>query len=75
MPMLGLDTDDGSEFINDHRLRLCRETHITFTHSRPYRKNDNCFVEPKNNSVEGGLEGEAAARRTVHAFPANDDPS
>ena len=41
----------GSEFINGHLLGYCRENKITFTRSRPYRKNDNCFVEQKNYSV------------------------
>ena len=49
--ILGIDSDNGSEFINDHLFRYCRENKITFTRSRPYRKNDNCFVEQKNYSV------------------------
>jgi len=32
-------------------LRYCIENKITFTRSRPYRKNDSCFVEQKNYSV------------------------
>ena len=50
-PILGLDTDNGSEFVNHHLTRYCVKEKITFTRSRPYRKNDNCFVEQKNNSV------------------------
>jgi len=50
-PILGLNSDNGSEFINAHLLRYCEEEHITFTRSRPYRKNDSCFVEQKNWSV------------------------
>jgi hypothetical protein len=46
--LLGLDSDNGSEFINDQLYRYCSEQGITFTRSRPYRKNDNCFVEQKN---------------------------
>ena len=49
--ILGLDSDNGAEFINAHLLRYCAEEHITFTRSRPYRKNDSCFVEQKNWSV------------------------
>jgi len=49
--ILGIDSDNGSEFINDHLLRYCQKEHITFTRSRPYRKNDSCFVEQKNWSV------------------------
>lgn len=47
----GIDSDNGSEFINNHLVRYCTENKITFTRSRPYRKNDNCFVEQKNYSV------------------------
>jgi hypothetical protein len=50
-PLLGIDCDNGSEFINDQLYRYCDAEHLTFTRSRPYRKNDNCFVEQKNNSV------------------------
>jgi len=41
----------GSEFINGHLFRYCDATKITFTRSRPYRKNDNCLVEQKSYSV------------------------
>lgn len=47
-PLIGLDSDNGSEFINDQLFRYCTKEGITFTRSRPYRKNDNCFVEQKN---------------------------
>ncbi|MGH2766655.1 MAG: DDE-type integrase/transposase/recombinase [Actinomycetota bacterium] len=47
-PLRGLDCDNGSEFINVELFRWCEENQITFTRSRPYRKNDNCFVEQKN---------------------------
>jgi len=47
----GIDSDNGSEFINAYLLRFCEANKITFTRSRPYRKNDNCFVEQKNYSV------------------------
>lgn len=49
---MGLDSDNDSAFINAHLQRYCEEQQITFTRSRPYRKNDNCFVEQKNYSVE-----------------------
>jgi hypothetical protein len=49
--ILGIDSDNGSEFINAHLLHYCEKEHITFTRSRPYRKNDSCFVEQKNCSV------------------------
>jgi hypothetical protein len=50
-PMLGLHSDNGGEFINEPLVTYCREHEITFTRSRPYRKNDNCFVEQKNWAV------------------------
>jgi hypothetical protein len=50
-PLLGLDSDNGSEFVNQELLRYCQKERITFTRARPYRKNDNCYVEQKNYSV------------------------
>jgi len=49
--ILGIDSDNGSAFINNHLKKFCENNKITFTRSRPYRKNDNCFVEQKNYSV------------------------
>ena len=49
--ILGIDSDNGTEFINAHLLHYCEKEHITFTRSRPYRKNDSCFIEQKNWSV------------------------
>ena len=50
-PILGLDTDNGAEFINQHLFNYCRQEHIAFTRSRSYKKNDNCYVEQKNGNV------------------------
>jgi hypothetical protein len=50
-PLLGIDSDNGSEFINYELLRYCEDQHLTFTRARPYRKNDNCYVEQKNYSI------------------------
>ena len=50
-PLLGLDSDNGSEFINDMLYRFCLDQQITFTRCRPYRKNDQAHVEQKNWSV------------------------
>jgi hypothetical protein len=50
-PLRGLDSDNGSEFVNTELLRYCKQQRITFTRTRPYRKNDNCYVEQKNYSV------------------------
>ncbi|MDR3276234.1 MAG: transposase, partial [Treponema sp.] len=47
-PLLGLDSDNGSEFINHALVSWCDANRITFTRTRPYHKNDNCFVEQKN---------------------------
>lgn len=49
-PMLGLDCDNGKEFLNLHMYRYCVERRIPvqFTRSRPYHKNDNAHVEGKN---------------------------
>lgn len=49
--LLGIDSDNGGEFINDQLYRYCIQEKITFTRARSYRKNDNCFVEQKNYSV------------------------
>lgn len=49
--LLGLDSDNGSEFINDLLFRYCQDEHIIFTRSRPYKKNDQAHVEQKNWSV------------------------
>jgi hypothetical protein len=51
LPFPLLDCDNGSEFINYQLWRYCTEHGITFTRTRPYRKNDNCYVEQKNYSV------------------------
>lgn len=64
--LLGLDSDNGSEFKNYQMLKWCEDNNITFTRSRSYKKNDNCFVEQKNYSIVRHLvgyyryEGEAA---------------
>lgn len=49
--LLGIDSDNGSEFINAHLFAYCKQEDIAFTRSRPYRKNDNCFVEEKNYTL------------------------
>ncbi len=51
MPLLGLDSDNGSEFINRSLYEYCRRNGIIFTRSRSYKKNDTCHVEQKNWSV------------------------
>ena len=50
-PLLGLDSDNGSEFINQYFNRYCQQKQITFTRSRSYKKNDSCYVEQKNGNI------------------------
>jgi len=50
-PILGFDCDNGSEFLNHHLVRYFTDrpnAPVQFTRSRPYKKNDNAFVEQKN---------------------------
>lgn len=59
VPLLGLDSDNGSEFLNHALVGYCTDERITYTRSRPYQKNDNCHVEQKNWSVVRRLVGYA----------------
>ncbi len=47
-PLRGIDSDNGSEFINDHLRRYCHSEQIQFTRGRPYKKDDNAHIEQKN---------------------------
>lgn len=49
--LLGIDSDNGEEFINWHLYHWCKDEHINFTRGREYRKNDQAHVEEKNWSV------------------------
>ena len=66
-PMLGLDVDNDSAFINETVVDYCKERKIELTRSRAYKKNDQAWIEQKNGSVVrrmvgyGRLEGAAAA--------------
>ena len=66
-PLRGIDSDNGTEFMNDPLLEYCQTQGIAFTRSRPYHKNDQAWVEQKNGSVVrrlvgyGRLEGLVAA--------------
>lgn len=51
MPLLGWDSDSGSEFINEAFWRYCQREGITFTRGRAYRKNDSAHVEQKNGAI------------------------
>ncbi|QHX43659.1 transposase family protein [Treponema vincentii] len=69
--MKGIDSDNGSEFKNTQLLQWCKSNEIIFTRSRSYKKNDNCFVEQKNDSVVRHIVGyyrfEGEAARAVMA--------
>lgn len=66
-PMLGLDVDNDSAFINETLVGFCKNRKIELTRSRAYKKNDQAWIEQKNGSVVrrlvgyGRLEGEGAA--------------
>lgn len=47
-PLVGIDSDNGSEFINAHLKAWCDQNKIQFTRGRPYKKDDNAHVEQKN---------------------------
>lgn len=49
--LLGLDSDNGAEFINQQLMRYCTQERLTFTRARAGRKNDNCHIEQKNWSI------------------------
>jgi len=76
-PLRGLDTDNGGEFLNDTVLQYCTEQNIEFTRSRPYRKNDQAWVEQKNGSVVrrlvgyGRLEGMSAVEVLSRLYAAS----
>lgn len=75
-PLLGLDTDNGSEFINAELLTYCEREHITFTRARSHRSNDQCFVEQKNGAIVRQIvgydrfEGEVAYRQLTELYRA-----
>ncbi len=46
--LVGIDSDNGSEFLNDHLVRYCKRESIQFTRGRPYKKDDNAHIEQKN---------------------------
>ena len=76
-PLRGIDTDNGTEFLNDTLVSYCSEQGIELTRSRPYRKNDQAWVEQKNGAVVrrlvgyGRLEGVAAAETLARLYSAS----
>ncbi|MCY3813575.1 MAG: transposase family protein [Gammaproteobacteria bacterium] len=75
-PLRGIDTDNGSEFLNEVLVGFCREQDIELTRSRPFRKNDQAWVEQKNGAVVrrlvgyGRLEGVAGAEALARLYSA-----
>jgi len=75
-PILGIDTDNGSEFINEELLAYCASEQLTFTRGRVGNKNDACFIEQKNGSVVRQLvgydrfEGQRAYRQLAELYRA-----
>jgi len=81
MPLLGLDTDNGSEFLNTELLAYCEREQITFTRGRVAKKNDQCGcplgrIEQKNGAIVRQLvgydrfEGEHAYRQLAELYRA-----
>jgi len=58
VPLVGRDSDNGSEFINRGLYDWCRRYGVTFTRSRAWKKNDSAHVEQKNGAVVRQLVGD-----------------
>ena len=75
-PVLGIDSDNDSVFINQTLIRYCADRGIEFTRSRAYRKNDQAWIEQKNGSVVrrfAGYDrysGRIAGQTMVHLYKA-----
>jgi len=76
-PLRALDVDNGSEFVNERLIEYCLGHGIELTRSRPYRKNDQAWIEQKNGAVVRKLlgyrrfEGLAAARAITRLYAAS----
>jgi hypothetical protein len=72
-----LDVDNGTEFVNDKLIQYCLNRGIELTRSRPYRKNDQAWIEQKNGAVVRKLlgyrrfEGIAAAQAITRLYGAS----
>ena len=72
-----VDVDNGSEFVNDRLIEYCLSHGIELTRSRPYRKNDQAWIEQKNGAIVRKLlgyrrfEGLAAARAITRLYGAS----
>jgi hypothetical protein len=75
-PILGIDTDNGAEFLSEALIAYCEQEQITFTRGRPAMKNDQCFVEQKNGAIVrqvvgyDRLVGEQAYRQLTELYRA-----
>src|SRR6185312_14702272 len=75
--LTGLDVDNGTEFLNDRLIGYCLSHGIELTRSRPYRKNDQAWIEQKNGAVVRKLlgyrrfEGIAAAKAITRLYGAS----
>jgi hypothetical protein len=75
-PVLGLDTDNGGEFLNTELFAYCDREQLTFTRGRAYKKNDQCYVEQKNGAIVrqfvgyDRFEGERAYRQLTELYRA-----
>lgn len=73
-PVRGMNTDNDSTFINDSVIDFCNSQSITFTRSRPYRKNDQAWIEQKNGSIVrkylgyNRFSGAVACQTIAHLF-------
>ncbi|NTV62918.1 MAG: transposase family protein [Oscillochloris sp.] len=76
MPLVGVDSDNGKEFLNNELIAYCAREEITFTRGRAYKKNDQCFVEQKNGAIVRHFigydryEGERAYRQLTEVYRA-----
>lgn len=72
-----LDVDNGGEFVNERLIQYCLSHGIELTRSRPYRKNDQAWIEQKNGAVVRKLlgyrrfAGIAAARAIMRLYGAS----
>jgi hypothetical protein len=71
VPLKGIDSDNGGEFINWHLKDWCETRRVTFTRGRQYHKNDNAYVEQKNGDIVrktvgyARFQGDSATRRSL----------
>ena len=75
-PILGIDSDNDSVFINETLVQYCADRSIEFTRSRAYRSNDQAWIEQKNGSMVRRIvghdrhSGQAAGQTMAHLYEA-----